>query len=156
MYHLVCNALVHVIYCVVSGQYSYTLPREDCLQLTDIKIYKYTTNRIFIECLYFESWKWKGFLVRLNKELDITFIYSPLSLSPTVSRLLIFPVDHTRVCLRDGDPDALGSDYINANLITVSKYRYINVTCRNIQTLLKPLQYGFSLYKLIPVCTIPF
>jgi len=25
MYHLFCNALVHVIYCVVSGQYSYTI-----------------------------------------------------------------------------------------------------------------------------------
>ncbi|XP_052820621.1 tyrosine-protein phosphatase non-receptor type 11-like isoform X1 [Mya arenaria] len=30
----------------------------------------------------------------------------------------ILPFDHTRVCLRDGDPDVLGSDYINANLIT--------------------------------------
>ena len=25
MYHLVCNALVHVIFFVVSGQYSYTI-----------------------------------------------------------------------------------------------------------------------------------
>jgi len=25
MYHLFCNALVHVIYSVVSGQYSYTI-----------------------------------------------------------------------------------------------------------------------------------
>ncbi|KAH3790263.1 hypothetical protein DPMN_168460, partial [Dreissena polymorpha] len=30
----------------------------------------------------------------------------------------ILPFDHTRVCLRDGDPDVLGSDYINANHIT--------------------------------------
>jgi len=26
MYHLFCNALVHVIYSVVSDQYSYTIP----------------------------------------------------------------------------------------------------------------------------------
>jgi len=26
MYHLFCHALVHVIYYVVSGQYSYTIP----------------------------------------------------------------------------------------------------------------------------------
>ena len=26
MYHLFCNALVHVIYSVVSGQYSHTIP----------------------------------------------------------------------------------------------------------------------------------
>ncbi|KAK3105116.1 hypothetical protein FSP39_017556 [Pinctada imbricata] len=30
----------------------------------------------------------------------------------------ILPFDHTRVVLRDGDPNLVGSDYINANLIT--------------------------------------
>ncbi len=28
------------------------------------------------------------------------------------------PVDHTRVILRDGDPSVVGSDYVNANLIS--------------------------------------
>ena len=32
----------------------------------------------------------------------------------------MFSVDHTRVMLRDGDQDLVGSDYINANMITVS------------------------------------
>lgn len=32
----------------------------------------------------------------------------------------ILPFDHTRVILRDTDPGIPGSDYINANLITVS------------------------------------
>ncbi|ELT99897.1 hypothetical protein CAPTEDRAFT_124253, partial [Capitella teleta] len=32
----------------------------------------------------------------------------------------ILPFDHTRVQLRDGDPDVVGSDYINANIISVS------------------------------------
>lgn len=30
----------------------------------------------------------------------------------------ILPFDHTRIVLRDGDPQVIGSDYINANLIT--------------------------------------
>lgn len=30
----------------------------------------------------------------------------------------ILPFDHTRIVLRDGDPDLVGLDYINANLIT--------------------------------------
>lgn len=30
----------------------------------------------------------------------------------------ILPFDHTRVVLRDGDPNVVGSDYINANIIT--------------------------------------
>lgn len=32
----------------------------------------------------------------------------------------ILPFDHTRVILRDTDPGIPGSDYINANLISVS------------------------------------
>ncbi|XP_062569813.1 tyrosine-protein phosphatase non-receptor type 11-like [Saccostrea cucullata] len=31
----------------------------------------------------------------------------------------ILPFDHTRVVLKDGDPNVIGSDYINANFITV-------------------------------------
>ena len=31
MYHLVCNALVYVIYAVVAGQYSYTIPYLFCI-----------------------------------------------------------------------------------------------------------------------------
>lgn len=34
----------------------------------------------------------------------------------------ILPFDHTRVILRDADPGIPGSDYINANLITVSSW----------------------------------
>uniref|UniRef100_UPI00358EB397 tyrosine-protein phosphatase non-receptor type 11-like isoform X1 n=1 Tax=Myxine glutinosa TaxID=7769 RepID=UPI00358EB397 len=30
----------------------------------------------------------------------------------------ILPFDHTRVVLKDGDPDVIGSDYINANIVT--------------------------------------
>ena len=30
-------------------------------------------------------------------------------------------VDHTRVVLHDGDPNVVGSDYVNANYITVSR-----------------------------------
>ena len=30
-------------------------------------------------------------------------------------------VDHTRVKLRDGEPNVVGSDYVNANIITVSR-----------------------------------
>ena len=33
---------------------------------------------------------------------------------------IFIPVDHTRLVLRDGDENEPGSDYINANLITVS------------------------------------
>lgn len=33
--------------------------------------------------------------------------------------LTSFSVDHTRIILRDGDQSQIGSDYINANLITV-------------------------------------
>ena len=33
----------------------------------------------------------------------------------------ILPFDHTRVILRDTDPGIPGSDYINANLISVSQ-----------------------------------
>lgn len=36
--------------------------------------------------------------------------------------ILYFSVDHTRIVLRDGDPQVIGSDYINGNLISVSKY----------------------------------
>ena len=44
-------------------------------------------------------------------------------LYPDVNMILIFiTVDHTRIVLRDGDPQVIGSDYINANLITVSSY----------------------------------
>jgi len=44
-------------------------------------------------------------------------------LYPGVNMIIIFiTVDHTRIVLRDGDPQVIGSDYINANLITVSSY----------------------------------
>jgi len=33
--------------------------------------------------------------------------------------MLSISVDHTRVVLKDGDPDVPGSDYINANYISV-------------------------------------
>ena len=36
-------------------------------------------------------------------------------------KIYFFPVDHTRVVLHEGDKDVLGSDYIIANLITVSR-----------------------------------
>ena len=35
----------------------------------------------------------------------------------------LISVDHTRVVLKDGDPDQAGSDYINANLIEVRNCR---------------------------------
>lgn len=34
--------------------------------------------------------------------------------------LLIISVDHTRVILKDDDPNVSGSDYINANYVSVS------------------------------------
>ena len=33
---------------------------------------------------------------------------------------LLHPVDHSRVVLRGGDPNVVGSDYINANFVGVS------------------------------------
>lgn len=33
---------------------------------------------------------------------------------------MLFLVDYTRVVLTDGDPTVVGSDYINANYISVS------------------------------------
>ena len=45
----------------------------------------------------------------VNKLIYSVFIY-----------LFCILVDHTRVVLRDGDPDVPGSDYINANNISVS------------------------------------
>lgn len=32
--------------------------------------------------------------------------------------IFLFPVDHTRVTLEGGDPNVIGSDYINANYIS--------------------------------------
>ena len=33
---------------------------------------------------------------------------------------LLYSVDHSRVVLRGGDPNVVGSDYINANFVGVS------------------------------------
>ncbi|KAL1286310.1 Tyrosine-protein phosphatase non-receptor type [Trichinella pseudospiralis] len=39
----------------------------------------------------------------------------------------ILPFDHTRIILRGGDPNKIGSDYINANLIEVRVHEQIEI-----------------------------
>lgn len=45
-----------------------------------------------------------------------SFIYKIIIVNSVIYSL----VDHTRVILRETDPNVPGSDYINANIITVS------------------------------------
>ena len=51
-------------------------------------------------------------------------------LEPGLQGLLLFffSVDHTRVFLHDGEPEAVGSDYINANKIVVSCFVVVVVS----------------------------
>ena len=39
---------------------------------------------------------------------------------------LLHSVDHSRVVLRGGDPNVVGSDYINANFVGVSYFLIFN------------------------------
>jgi len=51
---------------------------------------------------------------------------------------LSISVDHTRAVLKDGDPDVPGSDYINAN--------YISVVCLLNQKLYAPEKNFYMLF----------
>ena len=55
----------------------------------------------------------------------------------------MFSVDHTRVMLRDGDQDLVGSDYINANMITVS----ILLSIYNVNKAIHALYYHSYIVK---------